>query len=144
MSEPNPYQSPRAKNGGAENAPAKPPKKPPIWVRASGYLCLGLCLLGIVAYSFTAAMLIPQALRLEAELQGMPVNVPAPGAQELQTELRDVVKISWVLGIVCIGLAATTLAAAILTFRQKYAAGWGLWWLGVAVYVVLAIALRPT
>lgn len=143
MAESNPYQSPRAKVGGAENAPNKPLTKPPIWVRASGYLCLGLCLLGSVAYSFTAAMLIPQALRLEAELQGMPVNVPGPGAQAHRAELQDVVQISWVLGIVCIGLVVTLLVAAVLTLKQRYAAGWGLWLLSVVVYVVLAIALRP-
>ena len=147
MSESNPYQSPRAKSRNAEKAPtqtpAQPPVKPPTWVRASGYLCLGLCLLGSVAYSFTAAMLIPQALRLEAELEGIPGNFQAPGAQAHRAELRDVVQISWVLGIVCIGLVVTLWVAAVLTLKQRYAAGWGLWLLSVVVYVVLAIALRP-
>ena len=99
--------------------------------------------MGSVAYSFTAAMLIPQALRLEAELEGIPGNFQAPGAQAHRAELRDVVQISWVLGIVCIGLVVTLWVAAVLTLKQRYAAGWGLWLLSVVVYVVLAIALRP-
>lgn len=42
-------------------------KTPRWWLRACGYLCVGLSLLAIAGYAFTAWMLIPQAARLEAE-----------------------------------------------------------------------------
>ncbi|MCH2182989.1 MAG: hypothetical protein MK108_13375 [Mariniblastus sp.] len=144
LPEPNRYQSPRAKSGVGETARTKPPTKPPAWVRASGYLCLGLCLLGILAYSFTAGMLLPQAGRLEAEFQSIPTNAQSAGTQQFRTEIRAAIQMSWTLGMVSVALVLTTLAAAILAMQQKYRYGWALLLIGFGVYLVLAIALRPT
>ena len=127
----NPYQPPRVR--GTAEASGKTPRW---WLRACDYLCVGLSLLAIAGYAFTAWMLIPQAARLEAEA----LNYLPP----FRNQDDKMIRASWVLGYGSILLALTTSVAAVLALQRRTLAAWSLLLLGFVAYVVLAIVLNPT
>jgi len=128
----NPCQAPGER--GAVEAPGKTPRW---WLRVcSCYLCVCLSLLSIAGYAFTAWMLLPQAVRLEAGMQKYPPPFRDQEAAWIQA--------SWTLGSACIVLAVTTLIAAVLAVKQRCLAAWSLLLLGFVAYVVLAMVVNPT
>ena len=132
MSKQNPYQPP-SQSGDAS---LEERKEPSGWLRASCYLCVGLSLLAIAGFCFTAWMLISQAAGLEAEA----LNYPA----EFQNQDDKVIRSSQGLGYASILLALTTLVGGILALKNRWLAGWALLVLSVGVFVALAIVLKPT
>ena len=135
----NPYEATSVKN-----AVSTEPPKPSVWARVLGYVCLLLSVVAVIMYFVFASILIPQALRLEAHIDSMVVDLPTK-LREIESE-RDqaIIFASWVLGSVCIVLAITTSLAAVLCFRHRYMYAWVLLLLGFVVFAVLAIVLAPT
>ena len=132
MPKQNPYQPP-SQRGDASLAERKEPSG---WLRASCYLCVGLSLLAIAGFCFTAWMLISQAAGLEAER----LNYPPQFRNQSDNRIWS----SWCLGGASILLALTTLVGGILALKNRWLAGWALLVLSVGVFVALAIVLKPT
>ena len=132
MSKQNPYEAP-SQGGGASVAERKQPSG---WLRASCYLCVGLSLLAIAGFCFTAWMLISQAAGLEADR----LNYPPQFRNQSDNRIWS----SWCLGGASILLALTTLVGSVLALKNRWLAGWALLVLSAGVFVALAIVLKPT
>ena len=137
--ESNPYEPP-----SMQDAVSTEFLRPNVWARVLGYICLLLSVVAVIMYFVFASILIPQAVRLEASIDSMVVDLPTNLRQIESERDQSIIFASWVLGSVCIVLAITTSLASVLCFRHRYIYAWVLLLLGFVVFAVLAIVLAPT
>lgn len=94
-------------------------------------ITLGLSIFGMVVFCVSAGILIPQALRTQAEAQSMP-----PRSRD---SLKSVVQSSWILGITSSILALAWIVGVVLVFQKRLLVTWAILCFCVVVFLILTI-----
>ena len=99
------------------------------------WLLMTFSLLGVLAFSSAAYMLLTQFVRLQAEFRELP-----PRFRESSRAFSDA---SWILGQFSVVASLACMLAIVLAARHRISIGWLLVGLSILVFVVLAFVLKP-